>query len=314
MAPLDVVNAESTVASDKQALINSQNNLNYQQLIIKQAIARNLNDPALVAAPVIPTDRVSLEAIPEDRQTPEMLTQLAFQNRPELEQAVLSIKKDAITLRGARNAMLPMLNVYGFYGASGVGGSPNTQCFFGTISCASTTTSGYSTVFGNMFNSTSPDKGMGFNFQIPIRNRTAQSDQVRSQIEYRQAEMHLEQLYTQIHIQVVNAQLALTNDREQVISATAARDYNQQSLDAEEKKLHLGASTTANVLQQQRNLAIAENNLIAAKASYAQARAALYQMLASTLQHYGINLNEATVGEVKAAPVIPGLEPVKDAK
>jgi outer membrane protein TolC len=314
MAPLDVVNAESTVASDKQALINSQNNLNYQQLIIKQAIARNLNDPALVAAPVIPTDRVSLEAIPEERQTPEMLTQLAFQNRPELEQAVLSIKKDAITLRGARNAMLPMLNVYGFYGASGVGGSPNTQCFFGTISCASTTTSGYSTVFGNMFNSTSPDKGMGFNFQIPIRNRTAQSDQVRSQIEYRQAEMHLEQLYTQIHIQVVNAQLALTNDREQVISATAARDYNQQSLDAEEKKLHLGASTTANVLQQQRNLAIAENNLIAAKASYAQARAALYQMLASTLQHYGINLNEATVGEVKAAPVIPGLEPVKDAK
>jgi outer membrane protein TolC len=96
-----------------------------------------------------------------------------------------------------------------------------------------------------------------------------------------------------------------------VKSAQAAHDYNQQSLDAEMKKLHLGASTTANVLQQQRNLASAENSLIAAKASYAQARAALYQMLASTLQHYGINLNEATVGTVKAAPVIPGLEPVK---
>jgi len=115
-------------------------------------------------------------------------------------------------------------------------------------------------------------------------------------------------------MQVVNAQLALTNDREQVKAATAARDFNQQSLDAEQKKLHLGASTTANVLLQQRNLSQAENNLIAANASYAQARAALYQMLASTLQHYGINLNDATAGVVKSAPVVPGLEPVKDAK
>jgi len=314
MAPLDVVSAQSTVATDQQALINSQNNLNYQQLIIKQAIARNLNDPALVAAPVVPTDRVNLDPLPEEQQTPEELTKQAFQNRPELEQAVLSLKKDAITLKGARNAMLPVLDAYGFYGASGVGGSPNKNCMFGTISCASTTTSGYSDVFGDLFNSSSPDKGLGFNFQIPLRNRTAQADQARSQIEYRQAELHLEQLYTQIHMQVVNAQLALTNDREQVKAATAARDFNRQSLDAEEKKLHLGASTTANVLLQQRNLSTAENNLIAANASYAQARAALYQMLASTLQHYGINLNDATAGVVKTAPVVPGLEPVKDAK
>jgi outer membrane protein TolC len=314
MAPLDVVSAQSTVATDRQALINSQNNLNYQQLIIKQAIARNLNDPALVAAPVIPTDRVNLDLLPEEQQTPEELTKQAFENRPELEQAVLSLKKDAITLKGARNAMLPVLDAYGFYGASGVGGSPNQACNFEGISCASTTTSGYSTIFGDLFNSSSPDKGLGFNLQIPLRNRAAQAVQARSMIEYRQAELHLEQLYTEIHMQVVNAQLALTNDREQVKAATAARDFNQQSLDAEQKKLHLGASTTANVLLQQRNLSQAENNLIAANASYAQARAALYQMLASTLQHYGINLNDATAGVVKSAPVVPGLEPVKDAK
>ena len=75
MAPLDVVQANSTVATDKQALIASQSNLNFQQLIMKQAIARNLNDQALVAAPIIPTDRVSLEELPEERQTPEDLTQ-----------------------------------------------------------------------------------------------------------------------------------------------------------------------------------------------------------------------------------------------
>ncbi len=116
-------------------------------------------------------------------------------------------------------------------------------------------------------------------------------------MEYRQAELRLEQLYTQIRMQVVNAMYALTNDRAQVQAAQAARDYNQQSLDAEVKKLHLGASTTANVLLQQRNLAMAEDNLIAAHAAYAKDRAGLYQILASTLQHYGINLTEAAAGK-----------------
>src|ERR1035437_7522251 len=105
MAPLDVVNAQSTVATDRQALISSQSALNYQQQIIKQAIARNLNDPALSAAPVIPTDRVSLEQIPEEGQPAEALVQEAFQRRPELEQAVLTLRNDEITLKGARNAL-----------------------------------------------------------------------------------------------------------------------------------------------------------------------------------------------------------------
>lgn len=309
MAPLDVVNADSTVATDKQALISSQSNLNYQQLIMKQAIARSLNDPALVAAAIIPTDRVSLDQLPEEKQSPEDLVQEAFKNRPELEQAVLSIKKDEITLRGARRALLPVLDAYGFYGASGVGGAPNVNCSFFGFSCAAPGSIGYPSVLTDLVNSSSPDKGVGFNLSIPIRNRVAQADQARSLIEYRQAEMHLEQLYTQIHMQVVNAQYALTNDRAQVEASIAARDYAQQSLDAEEKKLHLGASTTANVLLQERNLATAENNRIIAVATYAKDRASLYQVLASTLQHYGINMEEAATGSVKTAPLVPGLMP-----
>ena len=166
----------------------------------------------------------------------------------------------------------------------------------------------------NLFNSSAPDKGVGFSLTIPIRNRYAQSVQARSLMEYRQAELRLEQLYTQIRMQVVNAQFALTNDRAQVQASIAARDYNQQSLDAEIKKLHLGASTTANVLLQQRNLATAEDNLIAANAAYAKDRAGLYQTLASTLQHYGINLNEAASGDVKTTPVVPGVQPAPPGK
>lgn len=313
MAPLDVVNADSTVATDKQSLISSQSNLNYQQLVLKQAIARNLNDPALVAAPIIPTDRVSLDQLDEEKQTPDELAQVAFKNRPELEQAVLSIKKDEITLHGAKNALLPTLDVYAFYGGNGVGGDPNKNCYFGSGSsasyCGASSSSDFPTVLNNLVNGSSPDKGVGFNFSIPIRNRTAQADQARSLLEYRQAEMHLEQLYTQIRMQVVAQQYALTNDRAQVQAAIASRDYAKQSLDSEQKKLQLGASTIANVLLQERDLANAENSLITANLTYAKDRALLYQVLATTLEHYGINLKDAATGAVSAAPAIPGLTP-----
>jgi outer membrane protein len=314
MAPLDVVNAQSSVATDQQGLISAQSALNYQQQVIKQAIARNLNDPALSAAPVIPTDRVTLEAIPEESQPVEALVQEAFQQRPELEEAVLALKNDEITLKGARNALLPTLDVYGFYGASATGGaqSPNCYNFLSTPAAAcppgTYPTVSYGTTLGNLVNSSSPDKGAGFNLSIPIRNREAQSQQERSLMEYRQAELRLEQLYTEIRMQVANAMYALANDRAQVRAAVAARDYAQQSLDAENKKLHLGASTTANVLLQERSLATMEDNLIAAHAAYAKDRSGLYQTLASTLQHYDIDLTQAATGTVTTVPVVPGVE------
>ena len=239
LAPLDVVNSDSAVTSDKQLLISSQSNLNYQQQIIKQAIARNLNDPALVAAAVIPTDRVSLEELPEETQPLEDLVQQAFRQRPELEQAVLQLKNNEITLRGARNAVLPTFDVFGYFGGSGIAGSVNPLCvksgYYTTTYCDSITTSDYGSAVNNAFNNSAPDKGIGFNLTIPLRNRTAQADQARSLLEYRQSELRLEQLYTQIRMQVVNAQFALTNDRAQVKASIAAQDYAQQSLDAEGK-------------------------------------------------------------------------------
>jgi len=319
MAPLDVVTADSSVAADQEALITSQSNLNYQQQIIKQAIARNLNDPALVAAPVIPTDRVSLDELPEEKQPIEELVQEAFKQRPELEQAVLTLKNDEITVKGARNALEPTFDVFGYLSGQGIAGSinPNLDCaYYPAGECPLNTVkpTGYGTALGHAFNNSAPDKGIGFNVTVPIRNRVAQSVQARSLMEYRQAQLRLEQLYTQIRMQVINAQFALTNDRAAVLAAEASQKFNAQSLDAEQKKLNLGASTTALVLQQSRNLATAENSLTSSRAAYAQARASLYQLLATTLQHYGISLDDAATGVVKAAPIVPGLELAKPSK
>jgi outer membrane protein TolC len=321
LAPLDVVNSDAAVATDRQALVASQSNLEYQQLIMKQAIARNLEDPALTNAPVVPTDRVALDRLPEEDMSQDALVQQAYVNNPQIEQATLNMKNNEITIKAEKNGLLPVVDAYAFYGASALGGSqsPHLNCApFGEVDASGNPvfipcpaneypTVNYSNTFQNLFNSSSPDKGVGVNITIPLRNRTAQADQARSQMELRQSQMRLQQLYTQIRIQVINGQYALTNDRAQVAAAQASRDYAAQSFAAEQKKYKLGASTTANVLQQGRNLGIAENTSISATAAYAKDRAALLQLLSNTLDRYDISITDAAEGTITQAPLIPGL-------
>jgi len=315
LAPLDVVNSDSAVATDKQALVASQTNLEYQQLLMKQAIARNLNDPQLSNAPVIPTDRVSLDRLPEEDLPVEDLVKQAYANNPQIEQAVLNMSNNQITIKAFKNGLLPTVDAYGFYSGSALGGAQNPalQCTDSTgttiITCPPNivTRSGFGDVLSNTFNNSYPDKGIGVSINIPLRNRIAQADQARSQMEYRQSQMRLQQLYTQIRIQVINAQFALTNDRAQVQASQAARDYAAQSLDAEQKKYRLGASTTALVLQQQRNLATADNTLISATGAYAKDRVALAQLLSNMLDKYGISLQDAATGNITQTPAVPGL-------
>ena len=312
LAPLDVVNSDSAVAADRQALVAAQSNLQYQQLIMKQAIARDLTDPVLEAAPVVPTDRVALDRLPEEDMPVDELVRQAYADNPQIEQAVLSMKNNEITMKAERNGLLPTVDAFAFYGTSSVAGpiSPSSVPICFTTPCTgteSTIPAGYPGALANLLTGAFPDYAVGMNVTIPLRNRVAQADQARSQMEYRQTQMRLQQLYTQIRIQVINGQYALTNDRAQVGAAQAGRDYAAQSLAAEQKKLKLGASTSALVLQQQRSLATAEDTLISATAAYAKDRAGLLQLLSNTLDRYGISIADAASGTMTAAPAIPGL-------
>lgn len=314
IAPLDLVNVKSEHAADEQSLISAQSTLEYQQLLMKQAISRNLNDPAVANAPVIPTDRVNLEETPEELETADQLVREADQNSPSIEQAMLALKNDKITLKAVKNGLLPQVDVFAFYGAQGIGGAVSPYCnnniFGGGINlCNKIPSRGYGDVASDLFNSTGPNKGVGVNINIPIRNRTARAEESRSRLEYEQEQMRLKQLYVQIRMQVINGQYALTNDRAAVQAAIANRNYNKQSLTAENKKLHLGAATAADVLQQERNLATAEASLISATAKYATDRAALADLLGITLDRYGISIVDAASGQITTPPTIPGVEP-----
>jgi len=303
LAPIEIVRAESEASTRNQELIVSQTNLQLQQTFMKNAISRSLADSVLAKVPVIPTDRmvVGNEPVPEV----EELVKTALENSPDYASSLIDLTNRDINKRAAKNALLPTVDLFGFYGASGQGGVPNPAVC--GASCPPTT--GYGTAFGNLFDSSGPDKGVGISLNIPIRNRSAQADQVRSELEYRQAELRLQQQQNTININVRNAQFALQQNKARVDAAVKGRELAQQSLDAEQKRYQLGASTSFNVLQSQRDLVQAEATYVAAVSAYEKSRVLLDQVTGLTLQRNNISLDDATAGRVTAMPAVPGVQP-----
>ncbi len=317
LAPIEVVRAQSEVAARQQSLIVSQTNLQLQQLLMKNAVSRNMTDPTLATVPVIPTDTMSLPATEPVVPTEELIND-ALNHRPELSTAQIDLTNRDISKKALRNALLPSVDLFAFYGGSGQGGSLNPTYFntcgrpTATSNCidpASFVPIPYGSTFGDLFNSTAPDKGFGLSITIPIRNRSAAATQVRSELEYRQAQMRLQQLQNTIRIQVRNAQFTVQQDRAAVEAARKAVELQRQNLDAEQKKYALGASTNILVLQAQRDLTQASSNLVAAMSAYEKAKVSLDQTTGLTLTNLGIDLAEAERGSVQKAPMVPGVVP-----
>ena len=305
LAPIEVVRAQSAVASAQQDLTVAQTSLQLQQLLMKNAITRNLSDPGLAAAPVVPTD--TMVVAQEPVQPVDELVSDALKRRPDINSQRIDLKNRDISKKAVRNALLPALDLVGFYGGSGLGGAFQS-CDPNTGICSPTGVShGYGDVLGDTFTGANPDKGVALQLTIPIRNRAAQADQIRSEIEYRQAELRLHQLESQINIEVRNAQYAVQQNKAAVDSAKAARELAIQSLDAEQKKYALGASTNTLVLQAQRDLTQAEVNYVTALTNYEKSRVTLDQVTGYTLDRLGIVLSDAATGAVSKQPNVPGV-------
>ncbi len=233
----------------------------------------------------------------------------ALKQRPEITTARLTLTNNEISRKSIRNQMLPTVDVYAFYGASALAGPPNPLCTDPTRCTDPGFPIGYTGAFGNLFNSSAPDKGVGVNINIPLRNRQLQADQVRSVLEYRQAQMSLQQTENTIRLQVRQAQFAMQQNYVGLQAALAARDYAAQSLDAEQKKLRMGASTNTLVLQASSNLTQAESNVLVAATNYEKSKVQLDLSTAETLAKLGIDMSDAEAAQVKHPPKVSGIVP-----
>lgn len=320
--PIQVVSAQSTVSTGQQNLILAQNNLQLQELLMKNALSRSIEDPILAESDVIPTSTMQIPQ--QEAVTPiQDLIGQALDHRAELVESRIDLNSRDLSNKAVRNAMLPTLDAFAYYGGSGVGGNVNSAI----PNCANTTSTfcfdpakapppfqtsnsvGYGSTLNQLVNSTAPDKGIGLTLNIPLRNREAQANQVRAELEYRQAQVRLHQLENQVRIEVRNAQFDVRQNRASVKAAQDAVDFARQTLDADQQKLKVGLTTQTAILQDASILTTSESNLVSAKAAYEKSRIELDRATGLLLDHANIDVADATRGQVTHLPTVPDVAP-----
>lgn len=287
---MDVMKDEAEVANREQDLTIAKTTLQFQELLIKNALTKNLDDPILEAMPVHPTDQSSMQGAFARGQTEDMIAR-ALKDRIELQESDIDLVNRRISRDAARNALLPSVSLAAYYGGTGLAGLPNPQSHI-----ASEAPRGFGGAVRNAFNNSAPDYYVGVSVNIPLRNRVAKSDQYRSELETRQAELRLQQLRKQIRIEVRNAQYALTQSEARVVAARKGRDLAQKTFDITAKEQELGAGSNYQTLTARRDLAEAESMLVAAMTAYQKARVELERAVGTTLQDNSISIESAKTG------------------
>jgi outer membrane protein TolC len=293
---MDVLRAEAEVSRRDQDLTVARTSLQLQETLIKNAVTKSLDDPTLEAMPVIPTDH--METVQDKDQGSRSIQDLisaALHDRPELLESDVDLVNRQISRSAARNALLPSLSLVGFYSGSGLAGQLNPMC---TEACSANVPAGFGGALNSTFNNSSPDYYVGLNLSVPLRNRVAKADQYRSELEYRQAELRLEQLKKQVRIEVRNAQYAVEQTGARVLAARKARDLAQRTFDITKKEQDLGAGSSYQTLSAQRDLSLAELDLVTAMTIFEKAKVELDRATGATLEHNGIQLQNAVSGTV----------------
>jgi outer membrane protein len=335
MAPLDVLTAESQLATDQQNLIVAQTTKLQQETVLLNDIAKNLLAQDVAGIEIVPTTPIATPDIVENIPLQDAV-QEAWKKRPELYQADLNLKNSQIEVKATRNALLPSLNAYVQYVSQGLNGTGfNTTGINGTFVAdpeaplvdangvpvlingneaftgapASTTAvshGGVSDALSQLFRNQYPTYAAGITLTMPLRNRSAQADSARAQFDERQQRVQYRQTENTIVINVRNAIIALAQDRSQVAAAEKARNLAQQTLDAEQKKYQLGSSTSYQVVLRSRDLTAAQGTALRAQANLAEALVLFNQAMGRTLEVQHITVADALRGEMMRAPLIPG--------
>jgi outer membrane protein TolC len=290
LAPIDVVQAESEVATRREQLVVSTYTESQIQDQVKKLIT-NQSDPGLVLARVNPKDTVR-NPNPADIMAVQDAIKVALENRPEIRQLKLDLENKKIDTAYTKNQLLPLFNLSASYNQNGVGGTRTERAVFNgpvTATFPGGLTDAFSQLFGYDFTGYS----VGFNLQIPLRNRAARADNLRASNEQQLAESRIGARVQQIALEVRNAITQVEMNRARIETAQKARELSERRLDAEQKKFELGASTIRFVLEEQRNVTQAQTNEIAALVNYTKALVDYDKALGMTLKKNNIEVEKA---------------------
>jgi outer membrane protein len=328
LAPIEVVRAESEVATDEQNLVVAQTTYKQDQERLKTALSKRV-DTELAAVDIEATDKLPE---PQEADIPLLADALkiATKNRPEIEQAELNLRNQEYTIKAVRNRLLPSLNVFASYFPNGLSGNagilgscPTSTVFYGgecytpgqtypppvqpiPRPLVGVQSAGIGQSLTQVLHGNYPDYSFGVNLSFPIRNRQAQADAARAMLEDRELRSMEQRQVNLVEQDVRNAEIAVTQAKAQIEASRKATRLAQETLDAEQKKFKLGESTVFFVIQAQRDLVTAEGNEAKALAAYAQALTTFEQATATILDKHNIQIADAKDGQVHRPANIPG--------
>jgi outer membrane protein TolC len=300
IAQIEVTRAQSQLYAAKQDLLIAQTNILQQETILKNALSRQgVATSELAEVHIVPLDQIVIPAKDDIRPIEDLLAE-AMKNRVELQQAHLNIQSKEMNLAGVKSALRPTLNAFVEFTNNGLTGQVTPIGIAqGGVPYLS---GGYDNLLAQIFRRNFPNYSAGFSLNVPLRNRTAQSDYATSQLEIRQDQLSLQREMNQIRVEVQNDVVGLQQARARYDAAVEGRKLSQETLEGDRRKLDLGATTSYQVVQDQRDLASAQSSEAQAMANYTHAAIALDQALGRTLEVNHISVTEAMAGKVHAAP------------
>jgi outer membrane protein TolC len=297
---LQVMKDQSAVASSEGDLTIAKASLRHNELLIKNDLTRT-DDPSIDEIPVIPLDLQGGPDPNESKSITELIDE-AMKNRPEV--AIFRNSAEVLrqSLKDINSELLPVLNLYGFYGGTGTAGPKNPYCSLGPDECATNLPTDFVNMFANTFNYSAPQYEVGVNLSINLRNRVVKADQFRAVLAYRQSQISQEQQQKSLRFDIRDSQFALVQAQARVAAAQKARDLAQKTFDIAKKEQDVGAISRYDTLVMEQGLAVAESAFFTAQTAYEKAKADIDRATGTTLDRTAVSIDDAKNGVVTRMP------------
>ncbi len=297
---LQVMKDQSAVATSEGDLTIAKASLRHNELLIKNDLTRT-DDPSIDEIPVIPLDLQGGPDPNESKSITELIDE-AMKNRPEV--AIFRNSAEVLrqSLKDINSELLPVLNLYGYYGGTGTAGPKNPYCSLGPEECATNLPTDFINMFANTFNYSAPQYEVGVNLSINLRNRVVKADQFRAVLAYRQSQISQEQQQKSLRFDIRDSQFALVQAQARVAATQKARDLAQKTFDIAKKEQDVGAISRYDTLVMEQSLAVAESAFFTAQTAYEKAKADIDRATGTTLDRTAVSIDDAKNGVVTRMP------------
>ncbi len=291
MPPLEVTSAEAEVAARTRDLTLARTNLQFQEATLKDLLVKK-SSAELDNVTIVLRDQMPA---PADKDLPDVKQALetAFKNRPDLRQAQGNLENQELATRFTESTLRPSASVFGLYAGSGLDG--NEAGLPGGMG-----DSFQQALYGDF-----PEYGGGVSLSIPIRNRVAQADNLRSQLEEKQLRLGLQRSNNQVALEVRKAMIGLIQGRAQLEAAREAARLAREIWVGEQERLEAGVSTSYQVILRERDLVAAQQAEVNASVGYAKAIVEMGRAMGTALERRGVQLADALAGTASTSKVTP---------